>query len=94
MVTSEVGHFSIAREQSSNVPKNLGMRFWPITLTELPHINNVAIENQVAWLNRLQIFKQFFGMTTIRAEVNIGNNQNVNVSFLLPGQRFGFGIQS
>src|SRR5690242_2315766 len=60
---------------------DLHVAFWPIPFTELPYVNNITIQNNSLRLNTSQILKQFFCVTSIRSQMNIGNYNNIDFSF-------------
>jgi hypothetical protein len=63
---------------------DLHVAFWPVSFTELPDIDDVSIEDDYRRLYTFQIGEQLFGMATISAKMNVGDNQYVYfTSFLL-----------
>lgn len=53
----------------------------PIAFAELPHIDDVAVENEPLGLNGFEVAKQLFGVTAVGAEVNVGNNHQLDIAF-------------
>lgn len=45
------------------------MLFWEKTLLEIPHVEDVAIEDQSAWLDALQVIAQLAGVTAVTAKM-------------------------
>ncbi len=60
---------------------HLHVRLRPISLAELPHINDITIQNDFFGPDRFQISKKFFCAAAIGAEMNIGNYNEFYVSF-------------
>ena len=57
------------------------MRFGKITLTELPNINNVPIQNQLSRFDAVEIGEQVLGVTAVSPKMYIGDDGNFNFSF-------------
>ena len=53
---------------------NLHVRLGPVTFAELPHVDDVAVEDDRFCLDGFEIAKEFFRVTAVGAEVNIREN--------------------
>ena len=50
---------------------NLHMGLGPVAFAELPHVDDIAIQNKMFWLDGFEVAEQLLGMTPVRAEVHI-----------------------
>jgi hypothetical protein len=48
-----------------------------IMLAKLPHVYEIAIEDEDFGLDRPQILEEFTGMTAVSAEVDIGDDDHI-----------------
>ncbi len=60
---------------------NLHVRLRPISLAELPHINDITIQNEFFGSDCFKISEELLCSTAIGAEMNIGNYNEFYVSF-------------
>ena len=71
MITGQVDNPGVFCQQPRNMLDDLHMRFGPIPLGKLPHVDNVAIEDYFFWVDRFKIPKQVFRMAAIGTKVDI-----------------------
>jgi hypothetical protein len=72
MVSREVNDLGVFCKKARDVFHNLHVRFRPVSLAELPHVDDVTVENKFFGLYRLEVSEKLFGMTAIGSEMNIG----------------------
>lgn len=58
-------------------------RFSPVPFAELPHIDNVAVEDEFLRVDRFQIPKLLFRVAAVGSEMNVGQNYHFNITLLL-----------
>ena len=101
MVPGQVDDFNAFREPPGNVLDNLHMRLRPVSLAELPHVDNVTVEDYLFWFDGLEITKELFGVASKGAKMDIRNDYNVDLTFfsfthdllkVIPKARNSFGI--
>ncbi len=50
---------------------------WEVRFFELPHINNITIQDEDIRLYTFQVVRKLCGMATISAQVGVRNNNNI-----------------
>ena len=65
---------------------DLHMRLGPVTLAELPHVDDITIKNKGLRRDGFEIAKEFFGVTAVGAEMNIRKNYQVKLPLSLFAQ--------
>ncbi len=81
MISCEVDNFCALCQQPCYVFDDLHVRLGPVAFAELPHIDNVAIKNDRLGFDRFKVPEEFFCVATVRAEMDIGKNNEVEFSF-------------
>lgn len=83
VISRQIHNLRIPGDQASDVLHYLHMRLGPEPFRELPHVDNVSVEDQSFRANRFEVAKQGFRVTSICSEVNIRQYDEVDVSFSL-----------
>ena len=60
---------------------NLHVRLWPVAFAELPHVDNISVEDYFFGLNGFEVAEKFLRMAPERAQVNVRNDYNINLPF-------------
>jgi hypothetical protein len=83
VIACEVNHFGVSGNEPRDVLDDLHVRLRPESFRKLPHVNDVAIQNELLGAYGFQIAKQRLCVTTIRPEMNVRQNNKVYVSLSL-----------
>jgi len=86
VVPREINNFSALGQQARDMLDDLHVGLRPIALAELPHINNVTIQNEGLGGDGLEIAKKLLCMASVSAQVNVGKDNQFQFPFLVFSQ--------
>ena len=66
---------------------HLHVRLGPIPFAKLPDVDDIAIEDKAFGFYGFKVAQQLFGMTTIGAQVHVGNHYQFYFAFSFLAQR-------
>src|SRR5690348_6040131 len=71
MISGNIIDFHFFINPVQNVLYNFHVAFWPVSFIELPHINNIAVENYCLWFYAFHVAKKLGGIATKSSEMYI-----------------------
>jgi hypothetical protein len=78
MVTGDVNDFCIFCDQPGKVPDHHEVRLRKVTLSKLPNVDDVTVQDQCFGFDAAQVLQQLPCMASERPEMNIGYDDKVN----------------
>lgn len=83
MVARDIENAGTLCKKGSEVLDDLHVRFRPIALPELPHINNITVQDYLPGANGFQVAKQFLSVAAVGTQVNVRKNDQLYVALFL-----------
>lgn len=81
MVTGDVIDFGAFGGEVDKFFEHFQMMGREVFFSELPDVDDIAVEDEQFGFDGFQIVQQFFGMTAIGAEVDVGENDEFYFAF-------------
>ena len=83
MVARNIENAGALCKKGSEVFDDLHVRFRPISLSELPHVNYITVQDYLPGANGFQVAKQLLSMAAVGSQVNVRKNDQLYVALFL-----------
>jgi hypothetical protein len=77
MISRQVDDFGSFQNAAGQIFNDLNVRVRPKIFNEIPHINDIAIQDYIFWIDGFNVIEKFLSMAAVCAQMDIGKYYDV-----------------